>query len=105
MNINDKIKIIASYTLDQAIEDGILVKLCNIKWGRVTKLYIATTHIFNDIGLDGAMEIWKGFVEWKTKICPTLPEEEQLFHTGVGRKKIWIIEDVSAYTLMYPEDY
>jgi hypothetical protein len=97
--------VICVYTLEQGIADGVLVKLCDIRWEGVTKPFVATAHIFNAIGLDGAMEIWKEFVEWKTTVCPTLPEEEQLFYAGVGQEKVWIIEDDSAYTLMYPEDY
>jgi hypothetical protein len=36
---------------------------------------------------------------------PTLPEEEQLFATMMNSKKIWVIEDGAAFTLMHPEDY
>ena len=36
---------------------------------------------------------------------PTLPEEEQMFHTTMNGKKVWVIEDGAAFTLMYPEDY
>ena len=101
----DDFEVISVYIQKQAIEDGILVKVCDIRWGGVIKPYIATTHIFEDIGLDGAMEIWKEFVQWRTHIMLTLPEEERLFYTGFGERKVWIIEDDTAYTIMYPEDY
>jgi hypothetical protein len=93
------------YTQQQAIEDGILAKLCDIRWNGGIKPYIATTHVLEDIGHDGAMEIWKEFAEWRTKVMPTLPEEDQLFYTGVDAKSVWIIEDDTAYTVMYPDDY
>jgi hypothetical protein len=103
-NMSD-FEVIATYTQDQAIEDGILVKLCEIRWNGTIKPYIATTHIYGDIGLDGAMEIWKEFVDWRVHVMPTLPEEEQLFCTGLDERKVWIIEDGAAFTIMYPEDY
>jgi hypothetical protein len=103
-NLED-FEIIAMYTLEQAIDDGVLAKLCDIRCNGVTKPYIATTHVLEDIGRDGAMEIWKEFADWRTSVMPTLPEEDQLFYTGVDGRKIWIIEDDAAYTIMYPEDY
>jgi hypothetical protein len=51
------------------------------------------------------MEIWKKFVDWRVHVMPTLPEEEQLFCTGLDERKVWIIEDGAAFTIMYPEDY
>jgi hypothetical protein len=98
-------EVISTYTQEQAIEDGILAKLCNIRWCGVIRPYIATTHILSDIGFDGAMEIWKEFADWRITVMPSLPEEDQLFYTGVDGQKVWIIEDDSGYTIMYPEDY
>ena len=51
------------------------------------------------------IEIWNEFVDWKKQVEPTLPEAERLFHTTMNDKKVWVIEDDQAYTLMYPEDY
>jgi hypothetical protein len=98
-------KMVAIYRLEEAIKDGILAKLCDICWNGEIKPYVATAHVLEDIGRDGAMEIWKEFVEWRTKVMPTLPEEDQLFYTGVDAKSVWIIEDDTAYTVMYPDDY
>jgi hypothetical protein len=72
-NMSD-FEVIATYTQDQAIEDGILVKLCEIRWNGTIKPYIATAHIYGDIGLDGAMEIWKEFVDWRVHVrtCPRI---------------------------------
>ena len=103
--LDDFGEMVATYRLEEAIVDGILAKLCDIRWNGVIKPYIATAHVLDDIGYDGAMEIWKEFVEWRSRIMPTLQEADQLFYTGVDGKKIWIIEDDAAYTIMYPEDY
>jgi len=54
-------EIIAIYTLDEAIDDGVIAKLCDIRWNGVIKPFIATTHVLEDIGRDGALEIWKEF--------------------------------------------
>jgi hypothetical protein len=51
------------------------------------------------------MDIWPEFVEWRTRIMPTLPEEEQMFSMMFEERKVWIIEDGSGFTLMFPEDY
>jgi hypothetical protein len=93
-------EIISIYSLEEAIEDGILAKLCDIRWNGVIKSYVATTHVLEDIGRDGTLEIWKEFVEWRVRIMPTLPEEDQLFYTGVDGRKVWIIEDNAAYTIV-----
>jgi len=98
-------EIISIYSLDQAIADGVLAKIFDIRWQGVVKPYIGTTHVLEDIGRDGAIEIWKEFAEWRARSMQTLPEEDQLFSTGVDGRKIWIIEDDAAYTIMYPEDY
>src|SRR4051812_21158811 len=98
-------EVISTYTQAQAIDDGILTKICDIRWGGTTKPYIATTHIYDDIGVNGAMDIWLEFVEWRTRVMHTLPEEEQMFSTVVNERKVWIVEDGSGFTLIYPEDY
>jgi hypothetical protein len=36
---------------------------------------------------------------------PNLPEEERTFVTKMNLKKVWVIEDGAAFTMMYPEDY
>jgi hypothetical protein len=51
------------------------------------------------------MEIWNEFARWRKDVMPTLPEEDRLFSTQMDFKKVWVIEDDSGFTLMYPEDY
>jgi hypothetical protein len=107
MSMSDDAKIIVSYTLEQAIEDGVLVEIFKHRWGQLSggKPIVATARLFEDVSLAGLLEIWNEFVHWRTTIMPTLPEEEQLFHTSMNGKKVLVIEDGAAYTLMYPEDY
>ena len=99
--------VIFKYTLEQAIEDGVLVEIFKNRWKQLSggKPIVATTHLYSEISLAGLQEIWNDFVDWQHKVMPTLPEEEQLFVTEMNGDKIWVIEDGQAFTLMYPDDY
>jgi hypothetical protein len=107
MSIFDDAEIIASYPLQQAIKDGVLVEIFKSQWHELShgKPIVATAHLFNEISLAGLMDIWQAFVYWREHIMLTLPEEEQLFQMTMHGKTVWVIEDDSAFTLMYPEDY
>src|SRR5712692_2098197 len=95
------------YTLKQAIDDGVLVEVFKNRWPELSsgKPIVATSHLFGEVSLAALFEIWNEYVDWKNKVMPTLPEEEQLFVTKMNGLKIWLIEDDQAYTMMYPEDY
>ncbi|HYT45836.1 MAG TPA: hypothetical protein VEP90_26150 [Methylomirabilota bacterium] len=99
--------VISKYTLEQAVEDGVLVELFKNRWGELSggKPIVATTHLSSEISLAGLQEIWNEFVDWQHTVMPTLPEEEQMFVTQMNGDKIWVIEDGQAFTLMYPDDY
>lgn len=99
--------VIYEYTLQQAIEDGVLVEIFKNRWQQLTKgkPIVATSHLFNEVSLAALLEIWNEYVEWRKNIMPTLPEAEQMFTTTMNGKKIWLIEDGQAFTMMYPEDY
>ena len=99
--------IITSYPLEQAVADGILVELVKHRWPKLSggKPIVATAHLSSEVSIAGLMEIWNEFVQWKKTVEPTLPEEERLFKTSMNFKIVWVIEDGTAFTLMYPEDY
>ena len=99
--------VIYEYTLQQAINDGVLVELFKNRWPELSggKPIVATSHLFGEVSLAGLMEIWNEFVEWRKNVMPTLPEEEQMFSTSMNSEKVWVIEDGQAYTLLYPDDY
>jgi hypothetical protein len=103
--LEDFENLVLTYRLEEAIKDGIVAKLCYVLWNGTYKPYVATANELEEIGQDGAMEIWKEFAQWRYWVMPTLPEEDQLFVTGVDGRTICIIEDVAAYTIMYPEDF
>ena len=98
-------EIISVYPLSQAVADGILVKLCDIRFGKVIKPLVATSNLLSEISREKIMETWNEYVAWRQNIMPYLREEEQIFVTKVNSKKVWLIEDGAAFTIMYPEDY
>jgi hypothetical protein len=104
---SDREVVIVGYTLKQAIADGVLVEIFKNRWKDLSggKPIVATDHIFREISLAGLVEIWNEFVEWRNHVMPALPEEDQLFHTGMNGKTVWVIEDGQAFTVLYPEDY
>ena len=103
----DEATVIVEYTLQQAIEDGVLVEIFKNRWSELSggKPIVATAHLVEEVSLAGLLEIWNAFVTWRKHVMPTLPEAEQLFHPSMNGKKVWVIEDGAAFTLMYPEDY
>ena len=100
-------EVISSYTLQQALEDGVLVEVFKPLWQELSggKPIVATNHVFTSVSLAGLREIWNEYVDWRKHVMPTLPEEEQLFVTTMNSEKIWILEDGAAHTMMYPDDY
>jgi hypothetical protein len=84
-----------------------LVEIFKNRWPELSggKPIVVTAHLFNEVSLAGLLEIWNEFVTWRKNVMPKLPEEQRLFHTSMNGKKVWIMEDSAAFTLMYPEDY
>jgi hypothetical protein len=107
MNQFDDVEVISTYTLKQAVEDGVLVEIFKNRWAQLSggKPIVASAHLFGEVSLAGLLEIWNEFVSWRTNVMPTLPEEHRLLTTTMNGDTVWVIEDDAAYTLMYPEDY
>ena len=105
MSIFEDAEIISVYSLSQAIEDGILVKLCDIRFGNEIKPLVTTAHLLDEIGRDKVMKVWDEYVTWRREIMPKLAEEDQMFVTTIDSKKVWFIEDGAAFTAMFLEDY
>ena len=107
MNVFDDTKLISKYTLEQAVEDGVLVEIFKKRWSQLSggKPIAATRNLFENVSLAGLREIWNEFAHWKRHVEATRPEEERLFVTKMNGLTVWVIEDGVAFTLMYPEDY
>ena len=99
--------VVSVYSLERAIEDGVLVEVCKNRWQELSqgKPIVATAHLFNAVSLAALLEIWNEYVDWRKNICATLPEEDQLFSTKMNGEKVWLLEDGAAFTMLYPEDY
>ena len=100
-------ELISVYSLEQAIEDGVLVEVFKNRWHQLSsgKPIVATNHLFSQVSLTGLLEIWNEYVAWRTNVMPTLPEADQLFSTTMNGDKVWLLEDGAAFTMLYPEDY
>jgi len=103
----DEATIISEYSLEQAIDDGELVEVFKDMWETLSqgKPIVVTRRLFEDTNLHLLFGVVTQFVRWKTNVLPTLPEEERLFTDEVKGKKVWVMEDTQAITLLYPEDY
>jgi hypothetical protein len=63
MSTFDEATVIIEYTLQQAIEDGVLVEICNNRWPELSggKPIVATAHLFEEVSLAGLLEVWNAF--------------------------------------------
>ena len=107
----DEETILSEYSLEQAIEDGVLVEVFRYNTKDFVEQYtngkpvVATAHLFNQVGDIALTDVWNRYIEWRLNVKDTLPEEDQLFVTTLKGNKVWVIEDGQAVTMMYPEDY
>ena len=95
------------YGLTRAIEDGVLAPVFVDLWPLLSrgKAIVATAAVSADLPHAGLAAIWDAFVDWQRDVEPTLPETERLFATTVNNQTVWVIEDGSAITFLYPSDY
>jgi hypothetical protein len=102
--------VISVYSLEQALADGVLVKVFDetfepyIKQHTGGKPVVATAHLVAKISHADFLDLWKQYIVWREKVMPTLPEEERMFVAEINGK-VWVDETDSQITLMLPEDY
>jgi hypothetical protein len=103
----DDKNIISVYSLEDAIEDGVLVEVFKESWKDLSsgKPIVATSAIHSEFTLAAIREIWNEYVVWRKNVMPTLPVEDQMFSTTMNSQKVWLIEDGAAFTILFPEDY
>jgi hypothetical protein len=99
--------VIYEYSLDQSIEDGVLVEVFKNMWDVLShgKPIVVTRRIYEDANEHLLFGVVNQFDRWKRDVLPTLPEEERLFTSTIHDKKVWVIEDAQAITILYPGDY
>ena len=103
----EDMNIISAYGRKQAVEDGLMVEIFKTRWEKLSggKPIVATAHLADEVSLAGLLEIWNAYVSWRKHTEPFLPEEDRHFHARMNGKTVWVIEDGSTFTFMYPEDY
>ncbi len=100
-------EIIASYTMGDALGDGALVEVFKGRWDTLSggKPIVATAGVMADLSLAAIREIWNAYVVWRREVEPGLPEEDRMFTTEMNERRVWVIEDGQAFTVLYPEEY
>lgn len=94
--------VIYEYTLDQAIDDGVL---CRLGWVNGKPL-IGTAAIVEDVPDAERQRLFAEFLSWQRDVEPTLQEEDRLFQARASNgETVWVIDDGAAITLLYPSDY
>lgn len=81
MGIFDPDEVITSYSLQEAIEDGVLVEIFKNRWSELTggKPIVATAHLFENVSLSGLREIWNEFARWEESVEHTLRRRSGCF--------------------------
>ena len=107
----DDAQVISEYSLEQAIEDGVLVEVFSYNIKDFVEKYtngkpvVATAHLFNQVSETDVTDLWNKYVDWRLNVMPTLPEEDRMFVADLNGKKVWVDETDWQITMMYPEDY
>lgn len=96
-------EVIFEYTLMQAIADGVLHPM---GWASSGKPLMATAGTVHDLPNRELWSLFDRFFAWQRDVEPTLAEEDRMFVADASNgKKVWVIEDGQAVTLLYPEEY
>ncbi len=100
-------EVISQYGIDEAMADGALVPVFRERWGQLSggKPMVVTAAIDAELSRAAIREIWNGYVAWRREVEPTLAEEDRMFETTMNGRRVWVIEDGAAFTVLYPEDY
>ena len=107
----DDAKVFSEYSLEQAIEDGVLVEVFSYNIKEFVEKYtngkpvVATAHLFNQVSETDLTDLWNKYVDWRLNVMPTLPEEDRMFVSEINGNKVWVDETDWQITMMYPEDY
>jgi hypothetical protein len=95
---------ISVYTVDDGIRDGMLVKVLEHRWPELSggKPIVMTASIQQAFSLAAVMELWNEMVERRRA---GRLRKGDIFLGMMNMETVWIIEDESAFTVMFPEDY
>lgn len=98
----NQVQPIVSYSLDQAVEDGVLI----VRGRTKHKVLVVTQAVNAELSEAEQAKLFYDFWRWQAETEPELPEEDRLFSkTAKNGKTVWVIDDQTAVTLLYPSDY
>jgi hypothetical protein len=99
--------VVFSYTAEEAVADGVLVEAFKHRWSQLSggKPIYVTQAIAHEFSQAAWIEIWNDYVVWRRDVMPTLAPEDQMFVTTMNNRRVWVIDDGSAFTILFPEDY
>src|SRR5690349_10239532 len=102
MNETTGFEIIYSYSLQAAIEDGVLIEVFRNRWQELSggKPIVASERLHSSVSQAALLEIWNGFVNWRKS-----NRDDRMYVTKMNGEKVWLVEDGAAFTMMYPSDY
>lgn len=107
MNQVEQANVIFSYSWQEAVDDGLLFRLwADDLESPAGKPVLATVGVWHDLQPDEQRRLIADYLVWHESAEPTLPEEERLFSaTASTGEKVWVIDDGSVVTLLYPHEY
>ena len=95
-------KVIFEYTLSEAIDDGVLHPLGWVNG----KPLVGTAGTVADLPAEERQQVFTDFLQWQREVEPTLAEADRMFVARASNDQtVWVIDDGSAITLLYPSEY
>lgn len=93
------------YSLDDALEGGVLVALFRADWQYLTggKPIVATAAIANDISEPVLKEMWNDFASIRSLQMQL--DRRPFLSITYNDKNVWILEDILDITFLYPHEY
>ena len=49
--------------------------------------------------------VFAEYLDWCHNVRDTLPSEDQMFTTEVNNQTVWVIDDGTATTILFPHEY
>jgi len=99
-------EIVSTYTMEQAVSDGILVKVGWCISGKAKTPVVFTSNLFYSGGYQDADQRLKLITRGLESLKKPDKEDDGYRKLRVLEKKeIWVIEDGTGITFMKPEDY
>lgn len=99
-------EIIHTYTLVEALEDGVLIPVIvdRIRLIPPQPIIVMTVSVAETVDHDGLQRIWDAYCAWFAT-AHLLPEEDRLFTIEVDGQTVWVIEDEQSICVLFPEDW